>query len=225
MQVGQHALPLLVGVEPRALHLVVHRLELLRGHLEVGLGRVLLGVLLIRLRHLRQLRQPPVQLRRLLRELRAVRLVLALAQLGMLLRLVLEMAHGLGEVLLRLLNQAHDLALLEGGRDHVPPLHALGHVDRHAVPVHAQLLQRVGHVQLLRARLVGDLGDELAAGQRRQVDVDVDRQLAVRPRRRVDVQPIHRLEVPPRAELGHEEQRGEDAAADGDGRAAERTDL
>ena len=161
VQVGEDALALRVRVQARLLHLLVHGVQLLRGDLQM----CVMVTLLIRVRHLRQLRQPAVQLRRLLGELRAVCRVFVGGEAGVLLLLVLEVTERLFEVLVGLLHEAHHLALLERWRDHMLPLDALGQVDRHAMPVHAHLLQRVGDRELLRAALIRDLGDELAARQ------------------------------------------------------------
>ena len=128
-------------------------------------------------------------LKDLLRQLLAVLLVLVGREARVLLALMLEVQERLAEVVMRLLHQLDDLALLKSRRDRVLPVHFLRQIDRHAVPIRAQLLQRVGHRDLLRARFVDHLQDELAARQRRQVHVDVDGQLARRRRGGVDTEP------------------------------------
>mmetsp|Transcript_5836 Transcript_5836/g.14399 ORF Transcript_5836/g.14399 Transcript_5836/m.14399 type:complete len:390 (+) Transcript_5836:533-1702(+) len=153
MQVREHLLALFVGVGLALGDGRVQRLHLLRGHREVLLVRRVTHHLRVvrRLRNGGEVREPTLQQRRLRRQLLSVRRVLLRAQPRVLLLLVLEVAQRLRQLQVRVVHQLDDLALVEGGRQGVAPVHYLRRVDGHAVTVDAQLVQRVGDCELLGA--------------------------------------------------------------------------
>ena len=57
-----------------------------------------------------------------------MRMMLLLSELRVLLELMLKVPNGFSKVLLRILHESHNLALLKRGRYHVAPVHLLGQV-------------------------------------------------------------------------------------------------
>ena len=88
---------------------------------------------------------------RLLRKLTLVLLMLLMRKTRILVIFVLEMLECLLEMVLRFLHEPDDFALLESRRHCVAPIHTLGDINRDAIMVHPQFLQRVCHRKLLCA--------------------------------------------------------------------------
>ena len=109
----------------------------------------------------------------LLRQLQPVRVMLLSRESWILFILVVEVSQRLAQVIVCLFHKLYDLSLLEGWRDRMLPVYLLRKVYRHAVPIGSQLLQRVRDGNLLAARVIDNLQDDLTAWQRRQVDVQV----------------------------------------------------
>ena len=107
------------------------------------------------------------------------------AELGVLLRLVVEVRQRVGELAPRLLHQRDGLALAERRRHLLPPVDGLRDVDRHAVAVD---LRSLCSVSVTASCCDPDSLTRRARCRARQsaaVDVEVDVELAVRRRARV----------------------------------------